>query len=92
MFVDCIGHNIGHYEIKEPFYDGILRLMGHDNFYLQKVLIAEREEDVYTLDRIVAEYPDVYLVMFDDALAGAIFRRDYSDGKWYKTGETMGYA
>ena len=92
-----VGHCIGHYEIHEPFYDGILTVISwdieKDITTIDKVYHHAEFEEPMTLDDIRANFPFVHMVIVEYPLAGAIYRYgNYSDPYWEKIGETMGYA
>lgn len=91
MTIDTLGHRIGHYPIKEPFYDGIVYIICYARF--ERICLNGQYDESITLDDISKKYPDVKIVIFESCLAGAVYRyNNYNDKKWYKVGETMGYA
>lgn len=87
---------------KEIFYDGILTIIS-DNEYDKKrtgrvgyIILSGQYDAPVTLEQIELNYPDVSMVIYEEALEGYVYKfgNHRVDGKkvWEKTGETKGYA
>ena len=93
------------------FYDGILTIIRRDRLLpfsnpmlldTVEVIIDAEYDDPLSLQDIVDKWPDVMMLIHEDALRGEIFRygnhkgQKMANGKegelWEKVGETRGYA
>lgn len=76
------------------FYDGFVYILcsDDDGDYLEKVIVNAEYDEPVRLCNITIEYPDVYMVIFESALSGDIYRYDSQRDQWYKSGVTCGYA
>lgn len=91
MTINTIQHSIGHYEVNEPFCDGIVYIVSEKT--VEKIYLHAEFDEPLTLDGILQKYPEVEMVIYDCYLGGAIYRyNNYGDGNWHKVGETIGFA
>lgn len=96
--IDDVNHlKCGHYDVNEPFRDGFLTIICYDyeddSQRMDRLTICAEYDEPYTLDRVLEEYPDAKMVIFECALGGAIYRyNNYGDSEWHKIGKTIGYV
>ena len=84
----------------EGCYDGVVRIMCENKGCTKYLVAMGCEDDVFfSLNDCLKEVcydreeGGVVIVIIDNALQGDVYKyNSYGDGKWYKYGETGGYA
>ena len=73
------------------FGDGILWIVCKDG--VAKIVIDPQYDNTISLEDIALRYPNVEIVIHEEALSGEVYRYDnYCDKEWWQTGQTRGYA
>lgn len=80
----------------KTFYDGILTVICiKDKIKVagERMYLDAEYNDPITLGDIAQKFPDVEMVIFEDALSGKVYTLgNHEERQWEEVGETCGYA